>query len=134
MSSEKIQQRVTDKVVEQLEEICPNCNATNLEDDQILCKNDIPPHMIYTARLAGTHDNDSDDLVALLEQWAVNGLNITLNKDISPSHPQPLPMMNLVGSAAGIVVGLLTLVVTVGAFVACQRLCRATSKTNKPEQ
>ncbi|CAI8029143.1 hypothetical protein GBAR_LOCUS16568 [Geodia barretti] len=128
-SKEKILQMVTDLVVEQLQKICSECDSANIDREEIECTDQSPPTITYRARLGGTHANDSDDLVAELEKWAGEGQHLSLNDE--PDSPES---MELVGVAAGVSAGLISLVATMGAFLAVWRSRRSVRETKQAQE
>jgi hypothetical protein len=128
-SKEKILQMVTDLVVEQLQKICSECDSANIDREEIECTDQSPPTITYRARLEGTHANDSDDLVAELEKWAGEGQHLSLNDE--PDSPES---MELVGVAAGVSAGLISLVATMGAFLAVWRWRRSVREIKQAQE
>ena len=139
MNREKIVEKVTDQIVQELQEVCTDCTRANVEAPHIACSNDTPPHVTYTARLAVTPQHDSDGLVALLDKWAENGISISLDEEetsTSPSSPSTSPDGSSsggqqLGRIVGIAGGLFCMVVAMGTSLAVWRCWRGVNKKKK---
>ena len=139
MNREKIVEKVTDQIVQELEEVCTDCTRANVEEPHIACSNDTLPHVTYTARLAVTPQHDSDGLVALLDTWAENGINISLDEEETSTSPSS-PFTSSDGSSSGgqqlgrivgIAGGLFCMVVAMGTSLAVWRCWRGVNKKKK---
>ena len=136
---EKIVEKVTDQIVQELEEVCTDCTRASIEEPHIACSNDTPPHVTYTARLAVTPQHDSDGLVALLDKWAENGISISLDEEetsTSPSSPSTSPDGSSsggqqLGQIFGIAGGIFCMVVAMGTSLAVWRCWRGVNKKKK---
>ena len=146
MNRDKIVEKVTDQIVQELEEVCTDCTRANVEEPHIACSNDTIPHVTYTARLAVTPQHDSDGLVALLDKWAENGISISLDEEetsTSPSSPSTSSDSSStptedstsggqqLGQTIGIAGGLFCMVVAVGTSLAVWRCWRGVNKKKK---
>ena len=136
MNRDKIVEKVTDQIVQELEEVCTDCTRANVEEPHISCSDDTLPHVTYTARLAVTPQHDSDGLVALLDKWAENGISISLDEEetsTSPSSPSTSPDGSSsggqqLGQIFGIAGGLFCMVVAMGTSLAVWRCWRGVNK------
>ena len=136
MNRDKIVEKVTDQIVQELEEVCTDCTRANVEEPHISCSDDTLPHVTYTARLAVTPQHDSDGLVALLDKWAENGINISLDEEetsTSPSSSSTSPDGSSsggqqLGRIVGIAGGLFCMVVAMGTSLAVWRCWRGVNK------
>ena len=139
MNREKIVEKVTDQIVQELEEVCTDCTRANVEEPHIACSNDTLPHVTYTARLIVTPQHDSDGLVALLDEWAENGISISLDEEetsTSPSSSSTSPDSSSsggqqLGRIVGIAGGLFCMVVAMGISLAVWRCWRGVNKKKK---
>ena len=139
MNRDKIVEKVTDQIVQELEEICTDCTRASIEDPHIACSDDTLPHVTYTARLTVTPQHDRDGLVALLDTWAENGINISLDEEetsTSPSSPSTSPDSSSsggqqLGRIVGIAGGLFCMVVAMGTSLAVWRCWRGVNKKKK---
>ena len=139
MNRDKIVEKVTDQIVLELEEVCTDCTRANVEEPHIACSDDTLPHVTYTARLAVTPQHDSDGLVALLDKWAENGFNISLDEEetsTSPSSSSTSPDGSSsggqqLGQIFGIAGGLFCMVVAMGTSLAVWRCWRGVNKKKK---
>ena len=136
MNRDKIVEKVTDQIVQELEEVCTDCTRANVEEPHIACSDDTPPHVTYTARLAVTPQHDSDGLVALLDKWAENGISISLDEE-ETSTPSSSSSTSPDGSSSGgqqlgrivgIAGGIFCMVVAMGTSVAVWRCWRGVNK------
>ena len=136
MNRDKIVEKVTEQIVQELEEVCTDCTRANVEEPHISCSDDTLPHVTYTARLAVTPQHDSDGLVALLDKWAENGISISLDEEetsTSPSSSSTSPDGSSsggqqLGRIVGIAGGIFCMVVAMGTSVAVWRCWRGVNK------
>ena len=136
MNRDKIVEKVTEQIVQELEEVCTDCTRANVEEPHISCSDDTLPHVTYTARLAVTPQHDSDGLVALLDKWAENGISISLDEE-ETSTPSSSSSTSPDGSSSGgqqlgrivgIAGGIFCMVVAMGTSVAVWRCWRGVNK------
>ena len=90
--------------------------------------------MNYYARIAGTHENDSKDLVNQITTWAFNGYNISLEELFQYTTGPPTDPKIQVVTVAGITAGLVALVVVMAMSVVVWRCGRAVTKRRKTEE
>ena len=147
MNRDKIVEKVTDQIVQELEEVCTDCTRANVEEPHIACSNDTLPHVTYTARLAVTPQHDSDGLVALLDKWEENGIIMPLDEEetsTSPSSPSSSSSDSSstltegftsggqqLGQTIGIAGGLFCMAVAMGTSLAVWRCWRGVNKKKK---
>ena len=142
---DKIVEKVTDQIVQELEEVCTDCTRANVEEPHIACSNDTPPHVTYTARLTVTPQHDSDGLVALLDKWVENGIIISLDEEETSTSPSSSSSPDSsstptegstsggqqLGRTIGIAGGLFCMVVAMGTSLAVWRCWREVNKKKK---
>ena len=140
MNRDKIVEKVTDQIVQELEEVCTDCTRANVEEPHIACSNDTLPHVTYTARLTVTPQHDSDGLVALLDKWAESGISILLDEEETSTSPSSPSSSSSDGSSSGgqqlgrivgIAGGLFCMVVAMGTSLAVWRCWRGVNKKKK---
>ena len=145
MNRDRIVEKVTDQIVQELEEVCTDCTRASIEEPHIACSDDTLPHVTYTARLAVTPQHDSDGLVALLDKWAENGISISLDEEETSTSPSSSSSSDgsstltegftsggqQLGQIFGIAGGLFCMVVAMGTSLAVWRCWRGVNKKKK---
>ena len=131
MGKANILKLISDWIVEQLKTICPDCNSSSIDRQTVDCVREFPPLITYTARLAGTHENDSDNLVTVLEKMAGEGRQLHFDDVIVDDSRST---MDLVVPAVGIAAGLVTLVVVMTVSLVLWRWWRALREKRRARQ
>ena len=77
-------------VVKQLIALCARCGVTtdNIDKEAFRCFSESPTHVTYRARLGGTLETNSSELIPLLEKWVRGQPCVTVNRVIMTVDPK----------------------------------------------
>ena len=93
LQTSSLEQKLEDisgAVVKQLIVLCTRCDVAtdNIDEEAFHCFPESPTHVTYRARLGGTLETNSSELVSLLEKWVRGGPSVTVNKVIMTVDPK----------------------------------------------
>ena len=77
-TNEKLEDNITNAVIEELTASCAECGITNdiIDKQSFACFPESPTYVTYRARLEGTSETDSGSLISLIEEWVSSGASI----------------------------------------------------------
>ena len=70
---------ISDTILEVV--LAEECNCT-IDEAHFVCATGSPTHVTYRARLVGTSEIDSEHLMSLIQEWARNGTNLSVDNEV----------------------------------------------------